>query len=381
MRKIFKKIANFSEKHPFTVLGIIFIITLFMAISATNIKSQTAFEKFLPQNNEIVKTLYQVRDEFGGTDIITITVKIVPSDASDKVIDIRDPRVLRAVKELEDNIRTIDGITNVNSPVDTIIKLNNGKVPDSLDQVKDLLKKLPEEQRRKMFNSDYSMMIIHAFTDAGGDQKKLFRILKQVKSYMYESPFPPGVEVIYTGTPPLRELLYNLMKESQTFTTVVGLVAILIILFLYFKKPISSFLPLIPVAISVIWTGGVMGLLGIPLDMATAGIGSLILGLGIDYGIHLMHRYNEEKRKGLPVDKAIEIAVVETGSAVMATTATTVAGFLALVLAPLPMMVNLGKVCALGITFCMIVVLTLLPSLLIIEDRYILPLIKGEKNE
>ena len=124
-----------------------------------------------------------------------------------------------------------------------------------------------------------------------------------------------------------------------------------------------------------------MGLLDIPLDMATAGIGSLILGLGIDYGIHLMHRYDEERRKGMSIDKAIETAVVETGTAVMATTATTVAGFLALVLAPLPMMANLGKVCALGIFFCMIVVLTLLPALIVIEERHIMPLIKRLKGD
>jgi len=114
--------------------------------------------------------------------------------------------------------------------------------------------------------------------------------------------------------------------------------------------------------------------------MATAGMGSLLLGMGIDYGIHLMHRYDEERKKKRSIDKAVETAVVSTGTAVFATTATTVVGFLALVLAPLPMMANLGKVCALGIFFCMVSVITLLPAMLIIEERYILPYI-GKKEE
>ena len=139
-------------------------------------------------------------------------------------------------------------------------------------------------------------------------------------------------------------------------------------------------MPLMPVLIAVIWTGGAMGFLGIPLDMATAGMGSLLLGMGIDYGIHLMHRYEEERKKKRPVKEAIETAVVQTGTAVMATTATTVVGFLALVLAPLPMMANLGKVCALGIFFCMIAVLTLLPAMIIIEERYVMPLIERIKG-
>lgn len=104
------------------MLLIILIITVFAGISATNVKSQTAFEKMLPQDNPIIKTLYEVRDEFGGTDVITICIKLKPSDSSDKVVDIRDPRVLKAIKELEDNLRYVDGITSVSSPVDIIIQ-------------------------------------------------------------------------------------------------------------------------------------------------------------------------------------------------------------------------------------------------------------------
>ncbi|XRO77538.1 MMPL family transporter [Methanocaldococcus sp. 10A] len=376
LREILKKVAHFSEKKPFLMILIILIITVFAGISATNVKTQTAFEKMLPQNNPIIKTLYEVRDEFGGTDVIIICIKLKPSDSCDKVVDIRDPRVLKAIKELEDNLRYVDGITDVNSPVDIIIQKNNGVVPNDIDTVKNILSKLPENERRKIFNSDYSMTVVYAYTDVGGNQKKLMRLMEDVNERIKETPFPPGVEAIATGTPPMRKLLDELMKESQKFTTIVGLIGILIILIIYFRKPLSSIMPLLPVLIAVIWTGGAMGFLDIPLDMATAGIGSLILGLGIDYGIHLMHRYDEERKKGASIDKAIETAVVETGTAVMATTATTVVGFLALVLAPLPLMANLGKVCALGITFSMIIVLTLLPALIVIEERYIIPYIK-----
>ncbi|WP_456472963.1 efflux RND transporter permease subunit [Methanocaldococcus sp.] len=381
IREILKDLANFSEKKPFLMVLIILIITIFAGISATNIKTQTSFEKMLPQNNPIVQTLYEVRDEFGGTDVVILAVKIVPTNNPNKVVDIRDPRVLRAVKELEESLRTVDGITEVSSPVDTLEKLNGGVLPQDIDTVKRLLSKLPEEQRRRMFNSDYSMMIINAFTDVGGNEKKNVRLMQDIKERINETPLPPGVEIIPTGTPALRDLLDILMKESQRFTTIFGFIGILIILIAYFKRPITSILPLLPVIISVIWTGGAMGLLGIPLDMATAGIGSLILGLGIDYGIHLIHRFQEEKRKGLPTDKAIEIAVVETGTALLATTATTVVGFLALVFAPLPLMKHLGETCAMGITFSMIVVLTLLPALIVIEDYYIIPFIKRIRSK
>ncbi|HIP84615.1 MAG TPA: RND family transporter [Methanothermococcus okinawensis] len=375
---ILRKIAIFSERRPFLMVAIILTITILAGIEATNVKFQTAFEKMLPQDNPVIKTLYEVRDNFGGTDLISICIKLKPSDNLDKVNDIRDPRVLKYIKILEADLKGIDGITDVNSPVDVIIKRNNGTVPNDIETVKEIYNSLPEDVKRKIFNYDYSMVVVNVYTDAGGDQKKLMEILEEMERRVEDSPVPPGVEVVFTGTPPMRRLMSVLMKKSQIVTTLVGGIGVLLVLFLYFRKPLSTIMPLIPIVIAVIWTGGAMGILGIPVDMATAGIGSLLLGIGIDYAIHLMHRYMEERKKGKDVAEAIETAVVSTGMALIATTATTVVGFLALVIAPLPMMANLGKVCALGIAFCMICVLTLLPALLVIEEKYILPLLKGE---
>lgn len=124
------------------------------------------------------------------------------------------------------------------------------------------------------------------------------------------------------------------------------------------------------------------------MDTATSVMGSLLLGLGIDYGVHLFHRYEEELGDGKSMDEAINIAVVSTGSAVLVTTATTMAGFAALTIAPLSMMANMGKVCTLGIFFCMAAVICLLPPLIVIEERYTRPFLKkltlklkGESNE
>ncbi len=376
IEKILKKLAEFSIHRPFLMILLIIGFTGFTIMGATQLKMQTAFEKMLPQKNKIIQTLYEVRDKFGGTDIITIAIKLKDTDNPERINDIRDPSVLRLVKFLEDDLKDIDGITSVSSPVDIIIRANNNTVPEDIETVKKIYSSLPDDVKRKIFDSSFSMTIVNAFTDAGADQKKLFRVMKEVDERIEEAPIPPGVEVIATGTPPMRVLMSELMKKSQRFTTILGLIGVLIILFLYFKRPLTTIMPLIPVILGVIWTIGTMGFLGIPLDMATAGIGSLILGLGIDYGIHLLHRYNEERSSKKDVEEALEIAVISTGTAVLATTATTVVGFGALVFAPLPMMANLGKVCAMGLTYCMFAVLLFLPSLIIIEERKITPFFK-----
>lgn len=381
IEKILKKTASFSEENPILMVLIILIITIFAGISSTNIKSQTAFEKMLPQDDPVIKTLYEVRDNFGGTDVVAIAIKLKPSDSPDNVNDIRDPRVLKLIKFIEDDLKDVNGITKVSSPADEIIQRNDGNIPNDLDTVKEIYNSLPDDKKNRIYNADYSMVIVNADTDVGGDKSKLRRVMADVYETVDDAPVPPGVEVVYTGTPAMDLLADKLMKKSQSFTTLLGLAGILIVLYLYFRKPLSAAMPLIPVLIAVVWTGGAMGLLGIPLDMATAGMGSLLLGIGIDYGIHLMHRYEEERTKNKrPMKESLETAVVSTGTAIFTTTTTTIIGFLALTMAPLPLMVNLGRVCAIGIFFCMCVVIALLPALLVIEEKYVTSRYKKNNN-
>ncbi|ACX72844.1 MAG: MMPL family transporter [Methanococci archaeon] len=380
LKEILQKIGEFSAKKPLIVILIVIIMSIFAASFIPHIKKQTSYEKMLPQDLKAVKELYEVRDEFGGTDVVEIAVKIVPSDCSDKVVDIRDPRVLNAVKMLEENLRSVDGITRVSSPVDVLIKLNGGTVPQSIDTVKKLMRELPPSEREKMFNKDYSMMVITAFTDVGGDEKKCDNLYKSVNERIKETPWPPGVEAVQTGSIALRALLGDLMNESQEITTSVAFLAIMLIIILHFKR-ITSVVILTPLVFSLIWTGGFMGLAGIPLDMATSAVGSLVLGLGIDYGIYFGSRYKEEREKGKDPEDAAIITVTYAGSSVLASAATTAAGLLSLTIAPLPMMANLGKVCAAGIIFCCMLTIFFLPAVLVLEDKYVLPLIARIKSK
>ncbi|MBG0768616.1 efflux RND transporter permease subunit [Methanococcus maripaludis] len=384
--KILQKIAEASERHPLKVVAVVIVLTIFMAFLATGVESQTDYEKMVPQDDPVIVALNEIRDEFGGTETVMFGVKLVPSDSSEKVTDIRDPRVLELVDFLEQDIGSMDMVTSVSSRVDVLKAYNNDVIPNDIATVKTIYQNLPESSQDGMFNNDYSMVVVYATTDAGTEDKNI--LVKDINSRLDEAPIPPGVEVITTGTPALNELLERMMDESQAVTGLASLLAIFTILLLYFRNIVKSVLPLIPVVVAVIWAAGSMAIFKIPMDTATSVMGSLLLGLGIDYGVHLFHRYEEELGDGKSMEEAINIAVVSTGSAVLVTTATTMAGFAALTIAPLSMMANMGKVCTLGIFFCMAAVICLLPPLIVIEERYTRPFLKkltlklkGESNE
>ena len=92
------------------------------------------------------------------------------------------------------------------------------------------------------------------------------------------------------------------------------------------------------------WSGGVMYYLNIEYTPMTATLGALILGVGSEYAILMMERYFEEKDAGASPMEAIHMTSSKIGTAIIASGATTVFGFLALVASPFPMISNFGKV-------------------------------------
>jgi predicted RND superfamily exporter protein len=108
--------------------------------------------------------------------------------------------------------------------------------------------------------------------------------------------------------------------------------------------------------IAIIFAMGTMGLLGIPETFLTIMIATLLLGLGIDYGIHFITRYKEERERGEKLEDALRITSSTVGVSIALTTITTILGFLALMTVTLIPVQDFSKVASIGLLFCMIFV-------------------------
>lgn len=129
-----------------------------------------------------------------------------------------------------------------------------------------------------------------------------------------------------------------------------------------FRSLVNLYLPLLVVAMAGIWTFGAMGLLGIPFSFLMVAVVPLLLGVGIDDTLHLLHRYEEERCKGRTGTEAIGIALRRTGRALLLTTLTTTAGFAALLLAPSPPLRSFGLLAALAMISAFTVTVLLVPA-------------------
>jgi hopanoid biosynthesis associated RND transporter like protein HpnN len=164
-----------------------------------------------------------------------------------------------------------------------------------------------------------------------------------------------------TGTPVQLYEYTELLKKSYEEAARYALAAIALMVLIHFRSWLSVALALTPVAIGVVWLGGLMGWLKVPLNPANIMTLPLVIGIGVTNGIHILNRFAEERTPG--------ILARSTGKAVLVSGLTAIAGFGSLILAKHQGIRSLGCVMSTGIATCMIAGLTFLPALLSLWTR------------
>jgi len=126
----------------------------------------------------------------------------------------------------------------------------------------------------------------------------------------------------------------------------------------------------VPIALVLGLVIGGMYLLSIPLTLLTALLMSLVIGLGVDYNIHIGDRFADERREGKTTVEALEAAVTGTGGALLGSTLTSAGAFATIALVPDPQLQSFGSIVVIALLTAFLVSLLVLPSLLVLWERY-----------
>ncbi|HZN04966.1 MAG TPA: MMPL family transporter [Candidatus Polarisedimenticolia bacterium] len=173
-----------------------------------------------------------------------------------------------------------------------------------------------------------------------------------------------GIEI--TGVNVASAELRRIFKRDAWRAVLLGIALVTVLLWLDFKSVWLTTLANIQVFLGVIWMLAAMHLLGIKMNFVNAFVTCMILGVGIDYGIHIIHRITQE---GL----SNPTGLLETGKAVVMAALTNVAGFGTIGLSNYPGLKSMGIVCAIGSVTCLLTALTTLPALLIATKTRVPP--------
>ena len=169
-----------------------------------------------------------------------------------------------------------------------------------------------------------------------------------------------------TGSAFTRSASLDAAVRSLLISLPIAVAACFLVTALFMRSVRYAFVTIIPIGLVVAWLYAMMYLLGFDLNFVTATIGAISIGVGVDFSIHLTQRFREEMARVGDGMMAIERAAKSTGMALIASTASSVAGFAIMGFAPMPMFSAYGTLTAVMVFMAAATALLVLPSLLLV---------------
>jgi predicted RND superfamily exporter protein len=183
---------------------------------------------------------------------------------------------------------------------------------------------------------------------------------------------PPGVKAELAGLPVLAaDANAKVASTWRRFATLVaGLLAVALVLLAALRAPRRALVPLVPIALATGWSALVLFALRIDLNPMSVTLGALVIAISTEFSVLLSSRYRQERAAGAGPARAIELTYASTGAAVLASGATAIAGFAALIVSDIRMLRDFGIVTVVDLTVSLVGVLLVLPAALIWAEQH-----------
>lgn len=351
------RLGVFSVKHRVLVLFASFLIVLISFWGISKVVVGNDFIESFPQKHVLRVAFNKFNTKLGGASYLDIMIDGNKEDA------IKDPILLSKIVEFQNYAEQLDGVGYSSSFANIIMRMNkemhNGdiayeKIPDSQNLIAQYLLLYSMSGNP----ADFSNLVDYNYQRAKirimlqtSEQVAQKEIYKKLNAYA-QTHFTKDVQVEYGGDVMfwLAQVSYIVMGKIQN---IVGAILIVFIFCLiWFRSLRGGLISIVPLTISSLLTFGLMGFMGIRLDIGTAIITSIGVGVGVDYAIHYILRYREEIRAGNSIDVSIRNTMVTTGSSIVYDTLSNVCSFMPFVISGFVPLQNFGWL----ISFTMITV-------------------------
>ncbi len=192
---------------------------------------------------------------------------------------------------------------------------------------------------------------------------------KIIKNLKQKYPQYKDIKINYSGSYVTTVEETSEVKKDVVSSIGLSIFLILLVLFLYFGKVKSVLTILTPLLIGMVWTSGIFFIFDSYLNLIAAFIFAILLGLGIDFGIHILDRYLHERKDEKTVEEALLISMTETGKSIVIGGLTTAAAFFSLIFADFKGFSQFGRLASLGILLNIVSIYVIFPVLVIFFEN------------
>ena len=382
-------LGSFTKNNKILIFGSTIIIIIFSIIGISKLEVENSFINYFDKETEIYKGMKKIDEDLGGTTPLNIILKF--------------PIKQKKINVEEDEFDEWDEENNTNEDkakywftrdkMDKIIKVHD--YLDSLPQIGKVLSfgsilRVAEDLNNKELQSLeiavlYSKMpeaikneIVLPYISVEKDEARISVRIKDsledlrrndlINKINYELNSKLGLEKEEYKLAGVLILFNNLLQslfKSQILTLGIVMLGIFAMFFVLFKNVLLSLIGVVPNFLAAFFILGIIGLLGIPLDMMTITIAAITIGIAVDNSIHYIYRFREEFEKIKDYSKTLDRCHSTVGIAILNTSITIVFGFSILILSNFIPTIYFGVFTGIAMLLAMISVLTLLPKLIL----------------
>ena len=365
LSKILTGLASFISKRPRQVIYIFAIFLIVIVSGVYKFKVASDFDDILPENHSYIISLNIANKYFGGTKNISLMFEG----------DMKDPEILKRMDFYEQELEKmpeIGSVTSIASMIRIMSKAINDpdeklydNIPDTRDAVAQYLELYSmsgdPEDFEDFVDFDYTRAVLYIQYQAD-NIKTMNKIIAKVKSL---TEGDENMSVI-GGFSLVEKELSLATGIGQKNSLIFAFFAIMILLMVIFKSKAAGLIGSLPLLFAVVCTFGIMGWTDIELNIVTALLSSISIGLGIDYTIHMIWRLKTELKRGKSYSEAITISLKTTGRGITINAFSVIVGFSILFLSAFPLIQSFAFLIIMSLLLCLICALILIPSICIL---------------
>ncbi len=362
-RVILRPLVHLLFNHPKRILIVWGILLLLSIAGIFLIKTSVNITDYFKKDNPTRISENVMQKKFGGS--LPVFIEF---DG-----DVQEPEVLNMIIKTEDFMIEDPNIYSAQSVADLVEQMNDAmgegeKIPDEKAKIEQLWFLLDGQDVMQQLVSDVldKAIIQSKFGSIETDEIKDFT---NKMNKFSEDNSNESCKIKFTGIPPLYVKLNDSLVKSQYSSLIIAIILVLLIVGVTMRSFAKGVYATIPIIATILILLGFMGFTGISLDIATVLVGSIALGIGIDYSIHIISGFNTHLNDHGNVEKAIEETIMAKGKAVIINVVSVAAGFLVLLFAQILPIRNFGLLIAISMFGSGLGALTLLPVILILANR------------
>lgn len=376
------RVTHFVLKQPFVALSIALTVLIVSLFGASKVVVDNNNAGYFLENSSIFISSEKLNADAAGSSTINLLVR---SDLNQNE-PFKDSQNLKYVDELIVFMKSRPEVGKVLGLTELIKRINF-----AINDEDPAFNMVPEVTGPQEASGSLISQLFLLYENGGGDvltdltdngytrlnipivlrtnsSLKITQFIDQVNSYVTQN-FPDHLKIKVSGSANVSVAATDEIVNGQMKSLIVSLVVVLVMLLFTFRKISYAAIAMVPLVMTIAINFGIMGFFKIPLDIGTAIISSIVIGIGVDYGIHYLSRLRKNMDRGMAFNAALDNTIRHSGKAIFSNAVTVGLGFVALLFSVLTPLIIMGWMITITMLVSAVSTLILIPVCIVFFEK------------